>query len=71
MARRPERFYFYFGKPIDTRAYEGRWKDDDACRSLRDQVEKEVRRGIRFLLAKQRADPQRNLLNRILAGLKA
>jgi len=67
---RPERFYFYFGKPIDVARYEGRWRDDAACLDLRNRTAAEVRRGIRFLRGKQRRDPHRHLLPRLLDALR-
>jgi 1-acyl-sn-glycerol-3-phosphate acyltransferase len=67
---RPERLYFYFPPPIDTRKYAGRYRDDAACYALRREVERAIRRGIRFLQAKQRADPERHLIPRLIRQLQ-
>lgn len=67
---RPERLYFYFAPPIETRKYAGRYKDDAACFALRHAVERAIQRGIRFLRAKQRADPERHLIPRLIRELR-
>jgi 1-acyl-sn-glycerol-3-phosphate acyltransferase len=67
---RPERFYFHFGKPIETRALAGCEKDDAACFALRERVRRAVARGIRFLLAERARDPQHDLRARLFAQLR-
>jgi 1-acyl-sn-glycerol-3-phosphate acyltransferase len=67
---RPERLYFYFGAPIDTRRYRGRHQDDEVCFAVRREVERAVRRGIRMLRAEQRRDPERYLLPRLIKQLR-
>lgn len=67
---RPERLYFYFGPAIDTRRYQGRYQDDEACFAVRREVERAVRRGIRILRAEQRRDPERHLLPRLIKQLR-
>ena len=63
---RPERLYFWFGEPIDTRRFAGQAGDDDAARQLRDEVRGAVRSGIEFLLAEREVDPRRGLIRRTL-----
>lgn len=63
---RPERFYFHFGRPIDTHKYKGADNDKAACWELRETVRHAVEAGIRFLLAKREHDPGRDLLPRLL-----
>lgn len=67
---RPERLYFYFGPPVDTRRYMGRYQDDEACFAVRREVERAVRRGIRVLQAEQRRDPDRHLVPRLIKQLR-
>ena len=67
---RPERLYFYYGPPIDTQRYKGRYQDDEACFAVRHEVEGAVRRGIRILRAEQRRDPERHLLPRLIKQLR-
>jgi 1-acyl-sn-glycerol-3-phosphate acyltransferase len=50
---RPQRFYFAFARPIETRAYGGREGDDLVCLALRAKVQHAIERRIRFLLAKR------------------
>jgi 1-acyl-sn-glycerol-3-phosphate acyltransferase len=64
---RPERFYFAFGEPIDTRAWAG--QGEDGVRELRDQVRQAVLGRITFLLAEREADPDRELLTCARRGL--
>jgi len=59
---RPERFYFAFGEPIDTRAWAG--QDEDGVRALRNEVRQAVQERIAFLLAERDADPDRDPLSR-------
>ncbi len=67
---RPERLYFYFGTPIDTRRYKGRHQDAAACFAVRREAERAVRRGIRVLRAEQQRDPERHLLPRLIKQLR-
>jgi 1-acyl-sn-glycerol-3-phosphate acyltransferase len=68
---RPERFYFHFGRPIDTRPYAGRQRDAALCMALRERVRRAVERGIRRLLAERARDPQRALRARLVRQLRA
>lgn len=63
---RPERFYFHFGRPIETKAVMGRQEDDRLCFAVREQVREAVERSIAFLLAKRQGDPDRALSSRLL-----
>ncbi len=62
----PERLYFWFGEPIDTSQFAGR-HDDDAARTVRNEVKRAVEGGIDFLLAEREADPRRPLRKRLLS----
>lgn len=63
---RPERLYFWLGKPIDTTRFAGRENEDEAPRLLRNEVRDEVESGIRVLRAERRHDPGRKLTTRLL-----
>jgi len=63
---RPQRFYFHFGTPVETRHLTG--LEDHACGAVRDQVRAAVETGITFLLHARERDPQRSLLQRLLAA---
>jgi 1-acyl-sn-glycerol-3-phosphate acyltransferase len=65
---RPERIYFSFAPPVETRKYRGRYADDTACWEVRDKVKRAIEAGIKFLLKERKADPGRDLLARLLAG---
>lgn len=68
---RPQRFYFYFGTPIDTTRYAGRHADQAACMRLRTRVQKAIEGGIKFLLNERKRDPQSTLPARLLGRLGA
>jgi len=68
---RPQRFYFRFEAPIETRRWAGRAGDQTACLELRAEVARAIERAIRFLRRVQRRDPAAALavrLARELAG---
>jgi len=67
---RPERFYFHFGRPIDTRPYLGQQRDAALCMALRERVRRAVARDIRRLLAERARDPQRALRTRLFRQLQ-
>lgn len=68
---RPQRFYFHFARPIDTRPYAGRQHDDALCMALRERARRAVGRGIRRLLAERAHDPRRDLRTRLAGELRA
>ena len=63
---RPERLYFWFGEPVDTRPYNGHYNHEGACWKVREQVKQSIQTGIKFLLKQRKADPGRDLLARLL-----
>ena len=67
---RPERLYFWFGEPIETRHYGGHYDDTAAARALRDEVKRSILVGIQFLRDERDRDPNRSLLARLTPGLK-
>ena len=68
---RPERLYFSFAPPIETRQYKGRHTDDAACWEVRQQVQRAIQTGLKFLLKERKADPGRDLLTRLLGNESA
>ena len=66
---RPERFYFRFGAPVETRRFAGTHRDDAACMLVREQVRAAVEGGITFLLRERARDPDRRVLTRVLHQL--
>ena len=63
---RPQRFYFHFGTPVETRHLSG--LADRACSAVRDQVRAAVETGLAFLMHEREHDPPRSLVRRLLAA---
>ncbi|OMO99367.1 Diacylglycerol acyltransferase [Corchorus olitorius] len=62
----PGRFYYYFGKPIETQGMKVELEDRDKSHQLYLHVKSEVERCIAYLKQKREKDPFRNLLSRLL-----
>ncbi|KAF3591403.1 hypothetical protein DY000_02025366 [Brassica cretica] len=62
----PGRFYYYFGKPIETAGREQELKDKQKAQEFYLQVKSEVEECIAYLKMKRESDPYRNLLPRVL-----
>jgi hypothetical protein len=62
----PGRFYFLFGKPIETKGREEILKDKVVAKELYLQVKSEVESRTAFLLKKRKKDPYRSVINRTL-----
>ena len=67
---RPQRFYFHFGQPIETRHLKGLEGDEQIVLALREQVRAAVETGIAFLLRERQRDPERALLARVTAAVR-
>jgi 1-acyl-sn-glycerol-3-phosphate acyltransferase len=65
---RPERLYFWFGEPIDTRRFAGKTDDGAALRAVRDETRAAIEAGIEFLRGERQADPRRGLAARLRAS---
>jgi 1-acyl-sn-glycerol-3-phosphate acyltransferase len=65
---RPERQYFHFGTPIDTREFGG-IADDRDVRRIRDRTARAIEAGIETLLEVRAADPGRGLLPRLRSAV--
>ena len=63
---RPQRFYFRFAAPVETRDLGG--LAETTCGAVRDQVRAAVEVGIAFLLHERDHDPERPLLRRLMAA---
>ncbi|CAK7350126.1 unnamed protein product [Dovyalis caffra] len=61
----PGRFYYYFGKPIETEGRKQELRDRGKAHELYLQVKSEVENCIAFLKERRESDPYRNILTRI------
>ncbi|CAK7328372.1 unnamed protein product [Dovyalis caffra] len=61
----PGRFYYYFGKPIETEGMKQELRDREKAHELYLQVKSEVENCIAFLKEKRETDPYRNILTRL------
>ena len=66
---RPERFYFHFGRTIETAPLAGLQANGRLCVAVRDQVAATVESGIAFLLAERDRDPERHVVPRVVRHL--
>ncbi|XP_058753801.1 phytyl ester synthase 1, chloroplastic-like [Vicia villosa] len=62
----PGRFYYYFGKPIETEGRKQELKDKEKSQELYFEVKTEVERCIAYLKEKRESDPYRSILTRSL-----
>jgi 1-acyl-sn-glycerol-3-phosphate acyltransferase len=67
---RPERFYFHFAPPVETRDLAGRADDPEVCLAVRERVREAVEAGIAHLLLERERDPERALLPRVIGRLQ-
>ncbi|MGD9621255.1 MAG: lysophospholipid acyltransferase family protein [Mycolicibacterium sp.] len=65
---RPERQYYWFGKPIQTASLAGQQADDAVVRRIRERTKKAVEAGIEFLLDEREKDPNRPVVKRLLGS---
>nr|WP_239655156.1 lysophospholipid acyltransferase family protein [Mycobacterium riyadhense] len=63
---RPERQYYWFGEPIDTKEFRGQEADDNAARKVRERTAAAIEHGIELMLAAREADPNRSVVRRLL-----
>ncbi|KEH23472.1 acyltransferase-like protein At1g54570, chloroplastic isoform X3 [Medicago truncatula] len=61
----PGRFYYYFGKPIETEGRKQELKDKKKSQELYFEVKAEVERCIAYLKEKRESDPYRSILSRL------
>ncbi len=66
---RPQRFYFRFEVPIETRKWAGRAHSQTACLELRAEVAHAIERGIKALKQVRRRDPDAPLVARLMRQL--
>lgn len=66
---RPQRFYFRFDAPIETRNWAGRAHSQTACLELRAEVARAIERGIKALKRVRRRDPEATLVTRLMHRL--
>lgn len=60
----PGRYYYLFGKPIETQGKEEILKDRDDANELYLQIKSEVEHCLAYLLRKREEDPYRNVVDR-------
>ncbi|MEW6268035.1 MAG: lysophospholipid acyltransferase family protein [Thermodesulfobacteriota bacterium] len=63
---RPERLYFHFGEPVETRHLAGRQDEEEVAFAVREKVRRAVEDGIARLLLERERDPDHALLPRLL-----
>jgi len=63
---RPERFYFAFGEPIDTKRFQGRHQDPAVLQTLRQEVEDALLTQIKILLYLLDQDRDQSFWRRLL-----
>lgn len=61
----PGRFYYYFGKPIETTGRKQELKDRENSQELYLEVQSEVERCIAYLKEKRESDPYRSIVSRL------
>ncbi len=66
---RPQRFYFRFDAPIETRKWAGRAHSQTACLELRAEVARAIERGIKALKRERQRDPEATLITRLMHRL--
>ncbi|KAI9176855.1 hypothetical protein LWI28_007886 [Acer negundo] len=62
----PGRFYYYFGKPIETKGRMQELRDKEKAHELYLQVQGEVEKCLAFLKEKRENDPYRNIFPRLV-----
>lgn len=62
----PGRFYFLFGKPIETRGMEEMLQEKGKANELYMQIKSEVEHNIAYLLEKRKEDPYRSIIDRTI-----
>ncbi|KAI4387896.1 hypothetical protein MLD38_000285 [Melastoma candidum] len=62
----PGRFYYYFGKPIETAGRKQELRDREKANELYLEVKAEVEKCIAYLREKRESDPYRNIVPRLI-----
>ncbi|CAI9102431.1 OLC1v1000697C2 [Oldenlandia corymbosa var. corymbosa] len=62
--KKPGRFYFLFGKPIETRGFMESWKDEELAMTLYLKIKSAVEQNMSYLLEKRKQDPYRDIFAR-------
>ncbi|KAH9791708.1 AB hydrolase-1 domain-containing protein [Citrus sinensis] len=62
----PGRFYFYFGKPIETKGRKRELRDREKAHELYLEIKSEVEKCLAYLKEKRENDPYRNILPRLI-----
>lgn len=62
----PGRFYYLFGKPIETKGKKEILKDRESANKCYLQIKSQVENNLAYLLEKRKDDPYRNIFDRTL-----
>ncbi|KAJ9541340.1 hypothetical protein OSB04_027846 [Centaurea solstitialis] len=62
----PGRFYYLFGKPMQTAGMEKSLKERENAKALYMQIKSEVEKSIAYLIKKREEDPYRGLVSRVV-----
>ncbi|KAL7612766.1 hypothetical protein Lser_V15G06709 [Lactuca serriola] len=62
----PGRFYYLFGKPIQTKGKEKMLKDRENAKELYMEIKSEVEKSMAYLIKKREEDPYRGIVNRLV-----
>nr|XP_011459634.1 PREDICTED: acyltransferase-like protein At1g54570, chloroplastic [Fragaria vesca subsp. vesca] len=60
----PGRYYYLFGKPIETKGREEILKDKDSANKLYLEIQSEIEKSLAYLIKKREEDPYRNIIDR-------
>ena len=71
MIPRPERFYYSFGKPIETAQHKGESDDAAVLAEVRDAVKQSIETQLAALRNVQAKDPQRGLVAALVGGVQS
>jgi 1-acyl-sn-glycerol-3-phosphate acyltransferase len=66
---RPERLYYSFGEPIDTKPFKGKHEDKKTLFAVREMVATSIKSQIKELLQRREQDPDVGILRRFLTKL--
>ena len=62
----PGRFYYLFGKPIETKGRENELKNKENANVLYLQIKSEIERIMAYLIKKREKDPYRGIIDRTI-----
>ncbi|KVI08492.1 Diacylglycerol acyltransferase [Cynara cardunculus var. scolymus] len=63
----PGRFYYLFGKPIQTAGMEKKLKERENAKELYNEIKSEVEKSMAYLIKKREGDPYRGIVTRVVS----